>query len=75
MESENRLACGKAKRSRDQSITCALHKLAQGGKEAVAQIADIENGQIHQLNDGKHGIVRRGEVNPRRLELGEDALG
>ena len=60
--------------SDDKLRACADDQHSQSGKEAQTNLVDMQNGEIENLDAGKHGFIRRGEVNLRLMEHIEDAM-
>ena len=48
--------------SRDEPVTRALNQRAERRKIRFADIANVENGQVQQLDDGEHHAVISGEA-------------
>ena len=61
--------------SHHQPVTCALYERAQGGEIAAAELVDVQDGEIEQLDDGEHVVIRHGECDLRLVQCGEDAPG
>ena len=59
---------------RHQPRARAVHQRMQRGEKALAQFAHMHDGQIHDLDDGEDGLIRRGEADVRGSERVKDAL-
>ena len=60
--------------SDDKLRACADDQHSQSGKEAQTNLVDMQNGEIENLDAGKNGFIRRGEVNLRLMEHIKNAV-